>query len=108
MEQSDPQPRRYRLRSDRSRHLGLRLEIDATKSRRTRWLFYTVKVLHGISPVNHRRRCSTESFDRAFDDFRKKHGEKVALLTHSMGSNYIMFFLRWVTEQAGDQWIDEK
>jgi esterase/lipase superfamily enzyme len=39
---------------------------------------------------------------------RKKHGEKVALLTHSMGANYVYFFLRWVTEQAGDQWIDEK
>ncbi|CAF1357973.1 unnamed protein product [Adineta steineri] len=38
---------------------------------------------------------------------RKRHGEKVALLTHSMGTNYIMYFLRWVTENAGDQWIDE-
>ncbi|CAF1139934.1 unnamed protein product [Rotaria sordida] len=38
---------------------------------------------------------------------RKKHGEKVALLTHSMGANYIYYFLRWVTEQAGDQWVDE-
>jgi hypothetical protein len=39
---------------------------------------------------------------------RKKHGEKVALLSHSMGANYVLYFLRWVTEQAGDQWIDEK
>ncbi|CAF2701193.1 unnamed protein product [Rotaria sp. Silwood2] len=38
---------------------------------------------------------------------RKKHGEKVALLTHSMGANYVFYFFRWVTEQAGDQWIDE-
>ncbi|CAF1479861.1 unnamed protein product [Adineta ricciae] len=38
---------------------------------------------------------------------RKKHGEKVALLTHSMGANYVLYFLRWVTENAGEQWIDE-
>ncbi|CAF1301231.1 unnamed protein product [Rotaria sp. Silwood1] len=38
---------------------------------------------------------------------RQKHGEKVALLTHSMGANYVYYFLRWVTEQAGDQWIEE-
>jgi len=25
-----------------------------------------------------------------------------------MGANYIFFFLRWVTEKAGDQWIGEK
>lgn len=39
---------------------------------------------------------------------RKKHGKKVALLTHSMGANYVMFFLRWVTENAGEKWLDEK
>ncbi|CAF3251302.1 unnamed protein product [Rotaria socialis] len=38
---------------------------------------------------------------------RIKHGEKVALLTHSMGATYVLYFLRWVTEQAGDQWIDD-
>ncbi|UJR26566.1 hypothetical protein I4U23_007887 [Adineta vaga] len=38
---------------------------------------------------------------------RKKHGEKVALLTHSMGANYVLYFLRWVAENAGDQWIDD-
>ena len=32
----------------------------------------------------------------------------MALLTHSMGANYILYFLRWVTENAGDKWIDEK
>jgi hypothetical protein len=25
-----------------------------------------------------------------------------------MGANYILYFLRWVTEEAGDKWIDEK
>ena len=39
---------------------------------------------------------------------RKKHGEKVALITHSMGAKYVFYFFRWVTEQVGDQWIDEK
>ncbi|CAF1626719.1 unnamed protein product, partial [Didymodactylos carnosus] len=39
---------------------------------------------------------------------RKKHNKKVALISHSMGTNYVFYFLRWVTENSNNsEWIDD-
>lgn len=38
---------------------------------------------------------------------KKIHGEKVVLISHSMGGNLMYYFFQWVQIYRNEQWVDE-
>ena len=53
---------------------------------------------------------STRYFSRLtrnIESYKKIAGEKVVLVTHSMGGNLMYYFFQWVQEHRSPGWVDE-